>query len=276
MNCRDIDGMLVERPPASPFSAEVEDHVRGCMRCRALVSALGTFAPGDLPSPATLRQIESGIMSDLHPVHPVAPRLQVFAALIAVFVCVVAVGVYRLGAFAIAVMSPLQVSVIFGALAVCTGLLASSVVQQMVPGRRHRIPPRLLPVGIMVALGVAIAVLFQFQQERNFWTRDWACLKTGIPLGAIAAVPFWLVLRRGAILSPSMTGAATGLLAGLVGTSALELHCPNLHAGHILVSHLGVAVLGATVGFFTGILADTRNTRAVWSAMRRADEETLR
>jgi len=63
MNCRDIDGMLVERPPASPFSAEVEDHVRGCMRCRALVSALGTFAPGDLPSPATLRQIESGIIA---------------------------------------------------------------------------------------------------------------------------------------------------------------------------------------------------------------------
>ena len=49
MNCRDIDGMLVERPPASPFSAEVEDHVRGCMRCRALVSALGTFAPGAFP-----------------------------------------------------------------------------------------------------------------------------------------------------------------------------------------------------------------------------------
>jgi len=76
-------------------------------------------------------------------------------------------------------------------------------------------------------------------------------------------VPFWLVLRRGAILSPAMTGAATGLLAGLVGTSALEIHCPNLHVGHILVSHLGVAVLGTTVGFFIGMVAGTRNKSAV-------------
>jgi hypothetical protein len=128
----------------------------------------------------------------------------------------------------------------------------------------------------MVTLAVVIAVLFHFHQERNFWARDWACLKTGIPLGAIAAVPFWLVLRRGAILSPAMTGAATGLLAGLVGTSALEIHCPNLHAGHILVSHLGVAVLGAAVGFFTGIIVGARNTRVAWSSIRRSGEGGFR
>jgi hypothetical protein len=216
------------------------------------------------------------MIADYRPVRPIGPRLYVFVALIAIFVCVVGFGVYRLGAFAITVMSPLQASAIFGMLAACTGLLVSSLVQQMAPGRRHRIPPRFLPLGIMVALAVVIAVLFHFQQERNFWARDWACLKTGIPLGAIAAVPFWLVLRRGAILSPAMTGAATGLLAGLVGTSALEIHCPNLHAGHILVSHLGVAVLGATVGFFTGTVVGARNTRAVRSSIRRAGEGGFR
>jgi hypothetical protein len=205
------------------------------------------------------------------------PRLYFFAALIAIFVCVVGFGVYRSGgAFAITVMSPLKASVIFGMLLACTGLLVSSLVQQMAPGRRHRIPPRFLPLGIMVALAVLIAVLFPFHQERNFWARDWACLKRGIPLGAIAAVPFWLVLRRGAILSPAMTGAATGLLAGLVGTSALEIHCPNLHAGHILVSHLGSAVLGATVGFFAGTVFGARTTRAIRSSIRRAGEGEFR
>jgi hypothetical protein len=169
-------------------------------------------------------------------------------------------------------MSPLRASVIFGTLAACTGLLVSSLVQQMAPGRRHRISPRFLPLGIMVALALVIAVLFHFQPELNFWARDWACLKTGIPLGAIAAVPFWLVLRRGAILSPAMTGAATGLLAGMVGTSALEIHCPNLHAGHILVSHLGVAVLGAAVGLITGMIVGARNTRAIRSSIQHARE----
>jgi hypothetical protein len=216
------------------------------------------------------------MIADYRPVRPMGPRLYVIAALISIFVCVVGFGVYRLGAFAITAMSPLQASVILGMLAACTGLLVSSLVQQMAPGRRHRIPPRFLPLGIMMALAVVIAVLFHFQQERNFWARDWACLRAGIPLGAVAAVPFCLVLRRGAILSPAMTGAAAGLLAGLVGTSALEIHCPNLHAGHILVSHLGVAVLGAAVGFFTGMVVGARNTRAVWSSIRRANEGGFR
>jgi hypothetical protein len=158
-----------------------------------------------------------------------------------------------MGACAIAVMTPLQNVAMLSALAISTGFLAYSLVLQMVPGRRHTIPPRFLPVGITIALTLAIVVLFQFQHERNFWRNGWGCMRAGIPLGVLAAVPFWLVLRRGAVLSPSMTGAATGLLAGLVGTSALEIHCPNLDAWHILVSHLGVAVLCALAGLVTGL-----------------------
>jgi hypothetical protein len=85
----------------------------------------------------------------------------------------------------------------------------------------------------------------------------------GIPIGALAAGLFWLVLRRGAILSPSMTGAATGLLAGLVGASVLEIHCPNLDALHILVSHLGVAILCAMAGLFTGLTAEIIGGRSI-------------
>jgi hypothetical protein len=273
MNCRDIDGMLVETSIAPPFSTEVEDHVRGCARCRELVRALGTSAPADQPLPAALRQIESGIVADLRPVQPMPPGRYIFAALTAIFACVVAVGVYRLGAFALAVMSPLQAGVIWGTLAICAALLTSSLVQQMAPGSRHWIPPRLLPIGITVTLALAIAVVFPFQEEQNLWARNWACVRTGTALAAIAAVPFWLVLRRGANLSPAMTGAASGLLAGLVGTSTLEIHCPNLDAWHILVAHLGVAVLGATVGFFAGMVVGARNIRAVWSSIQSAGKE---
>jgi hypothetical protein len=74
----------------------------------------------------------------------------------------------------------------------------------------------------------------------------------------VAAVPFWMMLRRGAILSPGMTGAATGLLAGLAGTSVLEIHCPNLDAWHILVSHLGVAMLCGLAGLVLGLAAENK------------------
>ena len=74
---------------------------------------------------------------------------------------------------------------------------------------------------------MAMAVLFQVQHEENFWGNAWVCIRAGTLVGALAAVPFWLVLRRGAILSPRMTGGAAGLLAGLAGTSMLEIHCPE-------------------------------------------------
>jgi hypothetical protein len=96
--------------------------------------------------------------------------------------------------------------------------------------------------------------LFQVQDERHFWANNWAFIRTGTPIAALAVVPLWLVLRRGAILCPAMTGAATGLF----GTTALEIHCPNLDARHILVSHPGVAVIGLTAGLVVGLAVENR------------------
>jgi hypothetical protein len=213
-------------------------------------------APAEPPSPATLRQITEGIATNLRPVRPLAHAIYFLGAFIGTFISIVALAVYRIGALAITVMTPIQFAVILSVLAICTCLLAYSLVQQMVPGSIHRMPPNLLPVFITIAVAVAIILLFRFQQERHFWGNAWACIRAGTPIGALAAVPLWLMLRRGAILSPSVTGAATGFFAGLAGTTALELHCPNLDAAHILVSHLGVAILCALAGFVIGRAAE--------------------
>jgi hypothetical protein len=53
-----------------------------------------------------------------------------------------------------------------------------------------------------------------------------------------------------------MMGMGTGLFAGLASTSALEIHCPNLNGWHILLSHLGVAVLAAMAGLILGLVAE--------------------
>jgi hypothetical protein len=187
-----------------------------------------------------------------------APARYFFGAFVTIFVSIVALAVYFMGAFGIVVMTPLQTIAILSALAISAGLLAYSLALQMAPGSRHRIPPRLLPAGITISLTIAIAVLFQFQHEQDFWGNAWPCIRAGTPIGVLAAVPFWLMLRRGAILSPTMSGAATGLFAGLVGTSVLEIHCPNLDAWHILVSHLGVAMLCALAGLVVGLTAEVK------------------
>jgi hypothetical protein len=257
MNCRDIDRALAEGRLAANLSG-VADHVNGCASCWELVYSLGPAVPGIQPSPATVGHLEREIAADLRPVKPIASRRLIFGSLLAIFGCVVAAGVYRMGAFALAAMGRFQAAGILGALAICTGLLAISLVQQMSPGSRHWISPRLLPIGILGSLAVLITALFQFQPEQDFWVRAWTCLRAGIPLGAIAAPLFCLVLRRATVLSPAMTGSATGLLSGLVGASCLEIHCPNLDAPHILVGHLGVAVVGAGAGFAIGVVTEIR------------------
>ena len=258
MICKDVDQVLVEETMVSKLPAQAQEHVNGCKRCQELVRALNSSVSLDPPSPTSLSQIERSIVADLQAVRPLAPARYLFTAFTTGFVFVVALGVYRMGTFALAVMSPLQAVVMLGALAAGAGLLAYSLAHQMAPGSRHRISPRLLLVGILISLMVAIAVLFHFQHERNFWANGWACLRAGTPFGVLAAVPFWLVLRRGAILSPTLTGAATGLLAGLVGTSVLEIHCPNLDAWHILVSHVGVAMLCALAGLVIGLAIELK------------------
>jgi len=217
---------------------------------------------GDEPSADTLSQIERRIVADLQVVRPLMPASYV-VAFAAIFASLLVIAVYSLGA---KVISPLQTSAMLGATAIGTGLLIYSLVPQMVPGSLHRISPRLLPIAILASLMVAVAAVFQFQRDADFWPRAWVCLRAGTPIGFLAAVPFWLVLRRGAILSPTVTGTAAGLLSGLVGTTLLEIHCPNLDALHILVSHLGAAILCSVAGFTLGLRAERRSifgTKAV-------------
>jgi hypothetical protein len=258
MNCHDVDRALIELAgsPAAAFPSQAQDHVRSCRRCQELVGALTLPMDEGATLPASLDRIERRMVADLRPVRPMTHWSGFFAVFAVVFGSFVAFGVYRMGAFALAIMSPLQAWAILSALAISSGLMAYSLANQMVPGSRHRVPPQLLPGGILILLTVAIVILFQFQHERDFWARNWGCIRAGAPIAALAAVPFYLLLRRGAALYPVITGGATGLLAGLVGTSVLEIHCPNLDAGHALVSHLGVSILSALAGLGIGLIAE--------------------
>jgi Negative regulator of sigma F len=79
------------------------------------------------------------------------------------------------------------------------------------------------------------------------------------PPGRGAHSEFPVAARRGAILYPAMTGAAAGLIAGLVGTSILEIHCPNLNGWHTMVWHLGVAVVCSIADLGLGLKSKMRS-----------------
>jgi hypothetical protein len=253
MNCRDVERSLIEHEKSggAQLAAQVQEHVLTCNRCAEFMRALNPSIMADAPAPEILRRLEDTLTAGLRPVRPLAPARYFCAGFAVIFILIVAAGVYRLGTSGISVMSRLQSITILCALAASAGLLVYSLVHQMAPGSQHRISPTVLPA----------AVLFQFQPERDFWRTGLACLRAGGPFALLAAVPFWLLLRRGAGLSPRLTGAAAGLLAGLVTTSAQEIYCPILDASHILTWHLGVAVLGVSIGLAAGFAGETAGRR---------------
>ena len=115
-----------------------------------------------------------------------------------------------------------------------------------------------LASGILLGLAVVFAVVFPYHEEPAFWLRAWRCLRIGLAAGLLAAVPVWLILRRGAMLDPRASGALAGLLGGLTGTAILEIHCSDFNAFHIIVGHWGAAALGAGIGWIAGAVAASR------------------
>src|SRR5271155_628312 len=226
MNCRDVERALIEheKPGAARIPAQVQKHMLTCDRCREFMRSLNPSIMADAPAPEILRQLEDRLTAGLRPVRPLAPPPYFFAAFAVIFILVVAAGVYRLGASGISVMSPGQSIVMLCALFASAGLLVYSLVHQMAPGSQHRISPARLPAAVIALLALLMTGLFQFQPERNFWGTGLTCLWAGGPFALLAAVPFWLLLRRGAGLSPRVTGTAAGLLAGLVTTRAQEIY----------------------------------------------------
>lgn len=254
MNCNDVDRLLID----GPFLSGAHEHVEGCARCRALIHALNVPVPTDMPSAESIRRIEQSLRTNLLPVRPLPAARYLWAWFILPFVAAASVLIYFWGAAAIPVMSLGQTTAIIAVLTIGAGLLANSLARQMLPASKHYVSPTRLPVATFFATALAIAIFFRFEDEQQFWAHAWTCLRAGTLASLIAAVPFWLVLRRGAILSPAMTGATTGLLAGFVGTVALDAHCPNLNAWHILTGHLGAAIVCCLAGLVVGIIADIR------------------
>lgn len=254
MNCDDAARLLI----SGPLPIEAAKHLQECARCRGLVRALNAPVHAVSPSSQTMDRLEQQLASNLRPVTPLPSPGYFTLCFVLLFLVAVSLLTYVWGAVAVPGMSSLQIITIFAMLAISAGALANSLARQMLPASRHRISPRLLPALIVVAAAACIAICFQFQDEHGFWRHAWTCFKAGALAGAIASLPLWLVLRRSAILLPAMTGATTGLLAGLVGTAALDMHCPIQNAGHLLAGHLGPAAFCCLSGYIVGSLVESR------------------
>ena len=136
----------------------------------------------------------------------------------------------------------------FVPLAATSALLAFSLVRQMTPAAKHARSSALLSGSIFVLLLLIMTVIFQPAQESAFVRQGLACFRTGMTFAVPAAFLFALLLLRGAALSPLLTGATAGGLAGLVGLAVLEIQCPDLNVYHIVVWHVSVTLVCMVAG----------------------------
>jgi hypothetical protein len=255
VNCRDIDDMVVPYILGKPIPPEAAAHFAECERCRRLAEAIRQAPRVDELPRKHLKQIEDRILDDMKPVKPL-PAAVLTLVLLSIFAIVVVIGNVVLGTAGWYALNLLQRLAVFSALTVSAGLLAFSAVRQIVPGSRLPVPPYLLVTAVLGVMAGIFSTLFLPHRESTFISTGLLCLEIGLACAIPAAALLWLVLRRGAILSPMLTGATAGALAGLSGLTVLEVFCPNLNKYHILVWHLG-AVLASIIGCFAiGLLAE--------------------
>ena len=215
------------------------------------------WAPASDHSPVE-DAIAQRLAADLKPVRPLPSGASLTLGFLLIVIAVAAWGAWMGGGHALARMNlPVELAT-FTLLSLSVALVASALTGQMVPAGRAVTRPWVLAGLILAVLAMLFATLFPFRPELKFWRHAWLCFSGGLGASAIAAIPTWLLLRRGAVLNPRACGALAGLLGGLTATAILEMDCSDFNAVHILVSHWGVALFCACAGWALGGLVRAR------------------
>jgi hypothetical protein len=158
-------------------------------------------------------------------------------------------------------MTPVQRLVMFTVLAAGAVLAAVTTAQHMRPGAKS-LRGAVLFLIALVAVEAAFFALFHDYNMGRFVHWGSACLRAGLWCALPAGVLVWLLLRRGYAVAPVSTGAAVGVVAGLAGLTALQLHCPILTIPHMAVWHggilMGSVAAGAGVGWLARFLRASR------------------
>lgn len=218
------------------------------------------FRPLPPLPPDRLKHIEAALIADLKPVRPVASTGVYFGAFTGIFIAVCVIGGALVGQQGWRALSELQKLAVFVPLAATIALLAFSLVRQMRPAAKYARFSALLSLSVFVLLLLIMTVIFQPVQESAFVRHGLACFRTGMAFAIPAAFLFSLLLLRGAALSPLVTGATAGGLAGLVGLAVLEIHCPNLNVYHIVVWHVSVTLVCIVAGLIVSSVTFRRWT----------------
>ncbi len=207
---------------------------------------------------AVLDRVTASIGASMKPVRPMAPIRVLAMALLLISTAIALVGAWSFKVYGIQQLSVAEIGAIFPALTILTWLVALASVAAMTPGGSRWKNPVLMEPVMNNPMMLLVVVMVCFLALDAIFLRDYGMdffIQQGIPCfraGLVVAIPTgfasWLVLRRGFAVNGPAAGLAAGTLAGLTGLTMLEIHCPNLHAMHVMVWHTAVVPVSALVG----------------------------
>ncbi|HVX67243.1 MAG TPA: NrsF family protein, partial [Bryobacteraceae bacterium] len=273
MTCREMDRILIEASTAADLPETARDHLRTCSHCRALFAAMAQ-APGDggTLDPQLLDRVRTPILASVPRVRPLGPAGLFAAAFLSIVALVAAGGAGCLGVYGPQAMTPLQRVAIFAVLLAGAVLAAVTAAQHMRPGAKALRGSVLFLVALM-AVETAFFALFHDYSLGRFVRWGTGCLGAGLGCALPAGMLVWLLIRRGYSVAPVSTGAAVGVVAGMAGLTALQLHCPILTIPHMAVWHGGILIgsvaLGALVGWVVNVLRARRSCKDSYAAAGR-------
>jgi len=198
------------------------------------------------PDAAAVNRARAAVLESLTPVRPL-PRSPLLAVLFVGICAAAGIG----GGIALRILgwpalTPLQRSAIFPLLAVLSAAASLLCAWEMVPGAR-RVRARTVFMVAFASLEAVFLLTFSDHSMGRFVHSGMSCLGAGLIVAAPVAILAIAIMRRGAVLDRSSGAAAVGLVAGLAGLCALEIHCPNLRVWHVAVWHMGVVAIAVGV-----------------------------
>lgn len=254
MTCEQVNEFLDDQVRSLPASLphSVAEHCRSCERCRKLIELL-QGKPPLVEVPLRLQaQITASVLESLQPVSQLPRTRWLALGFLGVFVFFVLPGLLMMGTGALQFMSLWQFAGVGLILGAGIFLLAVSLSWLMVPASSRGIRPQTLVFLVGASFPLAVALLFPWNIGVTFLRTGLRCTGLSLMLLVPAGLCFWLIVRRGTVLSPSATGATIGLLAGLVGAVVLHFGCVAVTAPHLIVWHAGVPIASALGGFISG------------------------
>ena len=203
-------------------------------------------------SPEIQKKVQDLLTSSLTPVKPLPSQSRLVLVFLIVFAagCAGLIAVMDKAGFHL--MTEAQMGWMAAILAGGGILFSFALAWRMVPASRQGFP--LSFVLALSGIGVigGIALLFPWRTSSSFISEGRPCAVMELMIAIPAAVIFWLLARRGALVASAGLGAALTGLAAFLALTPLQTQCMFQQAPHLLVWHGATAAiligLGALIG----------------------------